>query len=292
MKLSEWTEEKLLTLLSQNFKENRNIEFKEMLPNNKDDKGKFRLAKSVAAFANTWGGQIIFGVKDDVNLPPQERIVGVPGLDFRENFGNYPSKLEPSFDKWIVQNPAIELKTGKAVYVVEIQRSIKGPHGVLENGFFLFCKRTEKGVQAMTVQDIRDRVLRSESVISGLCAFKNELNTIKLIASNLMKSSILVPFDTNYFSKFPVVFSAEEILRRDFGLIGKKASLISKLKMYTQKSNELLNYLSGKSIRGLRASAQSELFILEHDLNVWCKSIIEMSDELNSFLEDILKQIS
>jgi hypothetical protein len=58
----------------------------------------------VAAFANSTGGFLVLGVKDDKGLPAADRIVGLPATyDFPEHFGNYPSACEPSVE-WAFKN--------------------------------------------------------------------------------------------------------------------------------------------------------------------------------------------
>jgi predicted HTH transcriptional regulator len=44
------------------------FDFKAMLPHSKDTEGKGRLRRDVAAFANSNGGFLVFGVKDNKGL--------------------------------------------------------------------------------------------------------------------------------------------------------------------------------------------------------------------------------
>ena len=76
--LGEWTVESVRRLLELGAHEGDRFELKEALPHSKDEAGKDRLRKTCAAFANSFGGFIIFGVKDQRDLPaivfPVERL--------------------------------------------------------------------------------------------------------------------------------------------------------------------------------------------------------------------------
>ena len=66
--LEDWTLESLTSLVERGF-ESESFDLKERLPHPASDKGKRRLRKEVAAFANSAGGFLIFGVADDRALP-------------------------------------------------------------------------------------------------------------------------------------------------------------------------------------------------------------------------------
>ncbi|MGO8949899.1 MAG: helix-turn-helix domain-containing protein [Ktedonobacterales bacterium] len=97
------------------------------------------------AFANSSGGFLVFGVKDASAGPTEQRLVGLPvGLDFTEQFGNYPNACEPSV-QWTFKNPPIQLASGNVVHVVYVPRSWNAPHSLeLERGGRRFPKRTQK----------------------------------------------------------------------------------------------------------------------------------------------------
>ena len=78
--LSEWTVDNVRSLLMQGVFESDRFDFKERLPDPKDADGKLRLRKTCAAFANSAGGFLVFGVKDDRGLHADERLVGVEAV--------------------------------------------------------------------------------------------------------------------------------------------------------------------------------------------------------------------
>jgi hypothetical protein len=154
--LSEWTIDAITTLLVQGYRETEVFDFKEMLPDTRNRTAKRDLDTDCAAFANAGGGFLIFGVADDSSKKPVDRVVGIdPATDFPEHFGAYARRCEPSV-KWRFRNPALRLPSGRVVHVVEIPRSWEAPHAVKdENGGLLFPKRTNKGTELMSYNEIR-----------------------------------------------------------------------------------------------------------------------------------------
>ena len=64
--LDGWTLDLVRRLVEHRVFESDCLDLKEMLPASKDDEGKRRLRRTVAAFANSVGGFLVFGVKDEV----------------------------------------------------------------------------------------------------------------------------------------------------------------------------------------------------------------------------------
>lgn len=53
------------------------------------------------------------------------------------------------------KNPPIVLTTGRLVHVVYIPPSFLAPHAVETDGGFVFPKRTNKGTELMSIEEIR-----------------------------------------------------------------------------------------------------------------------------------------
>jgi predicted HTH transcriptional regulator len=63
-RLQDWTIRHVEQLVQRGVHENDQFDLKEMLPHPADNAGKMRLKKTCAAFANSAGGYLIFGVAD------------------------------------------------------------------------------------------------------------------------------------------------------------------------------------------------------------------------------------
>ena len=159
--LDDWTLSAILAIIEQGVFENDVFDFKEKLPNSRDICGKERLFKTCCAFANSRGGFLIFGVSDKKGLPPNARLIGLdPHEDFPEHFGAFPSKAEPSV-QWTFRNPPIEYGE-RVLHVVHLFASRTKPHAYIENGKWLFSKRTSKGNEEMSYEEVRSAFVDSE----------------------------------------------------------------------------------------------------------------------------------
>jgi len=177
--LDGWTLDVLHALVEQGVFETDRFDFKEMLPHTKDDDGKRRLRKDSAAFANSAGGFFVFGIKNDKGLPAADRLVGLRATgDFPEQFGNYPSTCEPSVE-WTFKNPAIPLLNGNVVHVVHVPSSPRRPHGILDDGRWWFCKRTNKGTETMSHAELRAAFSATREKVAKLHAIIAELQYLR-----------------------------------------------------------------------------------------------------------------
>ena len=154
--LQEWTFERLKHLLENRYLEPESFDYKSRLPNPKDGEGKKRLRDACAAFANSSGGFLVFGIEDDKQLPAEQRLVGIPDtIDFPAQFGSFPAQCNPSV-RWDFLNPPPRLANGNVIQVVWFPTSWNRPHSVgrPEEGF-RFPKRTNKGTEYMSFEEVR-----------------------------------------------------------------------------------------------------------------------------------------
>jgi hypothetical protein len=185
--LNEWTLDSLKYLLNNRYLEPESFDYKSRLPDSRDEDGKKRLRDACAAFANSSGGFLVFGVADDARLPADHRLVGLPiSLDFPVHFGNYPSQCNPTV-RWEFKNPPIRLSTGNLVHVVWFRKSWNAPHsaGKSEEGL-LFPKRTNKGTEYMSYEEVRMTFLGYYEKRLKLQLLQAELQNILADASALM----------------------------------------------------------------------------------------------------------
>jgi hypothetical protein len=154
--LENWSKESLLDLLGKHYFEPETFDYKETFPHKGDDRGKQRLRKAICAFANSSGGFLVFGVKDDATLAALDRLVGFdPKDDFPQHFGTYAAECRPTVT-WDYKKPAIVLDDGNLIHVVEIPRSWRAPHavGTPAEGL-IFTKRTNAGDESMSYEEVR-----------------------------------------------------------------------------------------------------------------------------------------
>lgn len=154
--LAEWDIGVIETLLKHGYYESEWFDFKERLPDSRDVPGKDRLATVCAAFANSAGGFLVFGVTDSRDRSVAERLVGVPlTVDLPEHFGVYAQKPQPGV-WWSFKNPPLALDSTHFIHVVHIPHSWAAPHAIIYgDGRMTFPKRTSKGVEYMNIEEVR-----------------------------------------------------------------------------------------------------------------------------------------
>jgi hypothetical protein len=184
--LEAWTLEVVRSLVEQGAFETDRFDFKEMLPHPKDEDGKRRLRRDVAAFANSKGGFLVVGVKNDKGLPVDERLVGVPSThDFPEQFGNYPSACEPSVEWTFKNNPPIAMPGDRVIHVVHIATNSRRPHGLFEDGRWWFCKRTNKGTESLSYDELRALYIDLDQRRANASLVRSRIGQIRILADRM-----------------------------------------------------------------------------------------------------------
>ncbi|MCP4371288.1 MAG: hypothetical protein GY797_24705 [Deltaproteobacteria bacterium] len=241
--LSEWSIDAVIGILMTGVFETDTFDFKEKLPDSRDNKAKIRLRKTCCAFANSDGGFIIFGVVDDKSKTPAERLIGLDStFDFPEHFGYYPRDCSPSI-YWSFRNPPISLDNGKVLHIVHLPKSWKVPHAVgnPDEGW-QFLKRTNKGNEGMSIEEVRLmflgyyekrlklQLLRAELVMLGETADTAYISDEKARA----KAFIPVTFDTHVI---------ESVISDTYTIIADRTELLKALTKIRRQANFANNRL-------------------------------------------------
>ncbi|MBS4045764.1 MAG: ATP-binding protein [Alphaproteobacteria bacterium] len=107
------------------------IEYKSSIPNTKS------IAKSISAFANTYGGWLFYGIKEAANKDrTAELFPGIPSDDIATEEMKIRQAISacvsppPYFEMHIVRGPNIEigLDERRAIIVIRVQKSYTAPH--------------------------------------------------------------------------------------------------------------------------------------------------------------------
>jgi predicted HTH transcriptional regulator len=135
MNPEKWTTNQLKSELKKvSTNENNIFEFKKMLPNKKDIKGKNRLRCEFCSFANCHNGYIFFGINDN------KSAVGLSeDKEFEPKLSQIVTKnIFPPTIKWGVCN-ILPLKNKKYIYIIKVEESLyyEKPHFSHENEFGL-----------------------------------------------------------------------------------------------------------------------------------------------------------
>lgn len=198
--------------------ESKTIEFKLELPGSADADKKEFLA-DFTSFANTMGGDLIYGVRAPSGVA--EEVVGLNGdLDAETNRleNILRTGVQPRVTGYAVK--PIPLANGKKALVFRVPRSWALPHRVTVQGHDKFYGRHSSGKYALDVPELRSLFLLSESTADRIRNFRAE--RVSLILSGQTPVPLgagpkmvlhVVPF--NAFSGGPT-FSVSKIYDQNF----------------------------------------------------------------------------
>ena len=167
----------LMGLISNGVPEGAQLEYKEALPGN-DDESKKEFLRDVSAMANTAGGDIIYGVREERpgDDAPAAEIVAITGEDidsrklWMENL--IRDGIEPRLTG--VGIHVVPADGAGSVFIVRVPRSWNGPHVVNFRKHWRFYARNSAGNYQMNVSQVREAFVLRESLGDKLEAFRNE----------------------------------------------------------------------------------------------------------------------
>jgi len=287
-KLSEWNVNTIVNLLENRILEDDSFDFKESLPDSRDQKQKDGLKKDCAAFANSFGGFLVFGIKDDKKLLPDERIVGIASnQDFARLFGEYPRACQPSVS-WNFLQPPIKLLNGNLIHVVFVPQSLKSPHAVetqagnVDTSYF-YLKRTNKGNECMTVDEIR---LMHAQYYERTTKVRALLFEIEHIRTSILQSYVADELSRESYTPHTIDLTIISIAIFDIFLILAEidtelpAKLVY-LKMKINNFNSMRTHLLQKLSLALEAIAEQILVYNEKSKSMSFE-ILELCKELST----------
>ena len=147
------------------------LEYKETIAHASRDEKK-ELLRDISSFANTAGGDILFGVREDKGKPVE--IIGVPMED--------PDKVTSQLDEIIRDGleprlsghriHPIALGSGRHVILVRIPRSYAGPHRVRFQSTPQFWARRTNGKYYLDINELRNAFLLSETAAERIRGFR------------------------------------------------------------------------------------------------------------------------
>jgi hypothetical protein len=168
-------EKKDIDLLIENkIQEGLTIDYKEAFPDLKDSKQKLSFLKDICSFANSHGGQIIYGIKELQGIPISVTNILLDNFDnLNLQFQNIIRMgIEPRFSGITLQ--LISYSNDVSLLLINIQPSWNVPHRVSFEGHNKFYGRTSGGNYELAITEIRKKFVMMNIISDKIHIFRKQ----------------------------------------------------------------------------------------------------------------------
>ncbi len=177
----EWTEEDMFAIIhNEAYKENEFIDYKEnfapleCLDKMQKKKKQDEFRHDICSFANSNGGFLLFGIKEEAGVPVNISGISIDNIDkFELDRRNELSGILP-----IVPNVAFSfvlLKNDNYIVIIKVSRGLHRPYINLENeGVFKFFVRHGNRKRAMSYMEIQSYFLQSGMLSDEIKKFRKD----------------------------------------------------------------------------------------------------------------------
>lgn len=169
--LSAITEADLRRLIDEKVPESKQIEYKRELPEG-GDKGTVNFLRAVTAFANTHGGELIYGIHAIDGIPVELIPLTMPSGD--QALQRFESLCRDGAQPRLtgVQYKFVPLERGGSALVVRIPKSWSAPHRVSAGNHAHFYGRNSAGAYQLDVAELRQAFALSDTVVERIRSFR------------------------------------------------------------------------------------------------------------------------
>lgn len=162
----------LQALIDNRVPESKQLDYKRALPDG-SDAGKVKFLKEVTAFANTQGGDLIYGIGENEGIAHELCALEMVSQDqTRQRLESLcAAGVEPRLTG-LVQYQFVSLAAGGDALVVRVAKSWNVPHRVTTGGHAHFYGRNASGCYQLDVGELRQAFNLSQSIAERIRAFR------------------------------------------------------------------------------------------------------------------------
>lgn len=168
-------EDNLITLIENETLEGKTLDYKESFSGNSDADKKEFLA-DISSFANSGGGDIIYGIREQKGIPMELVGLDISKEDIDKKILWVDDLVRQGIKPRIsgIKPKAIELKNGKYAIIIRIPKSWRSPHCVTLKDSFKFYARSSNGKYQLDVEELRSAFNFTETIERKIKEFKEE----------------------------------------------------------------------------------------------------------------------
>lgn len=174
--LDQITEAHLQSLVTDSVAEDRQLEYKLMLPT-KDRLDRIEFLKDISALGNTIGGDIIYGVnegKDSSGNTVAVSVDGIPGTDSDKVTRGLEDIMRNGIKPRLigVRIRPVPLSDGNTVFIIRVPASWNAPHVIDYQKHWRFYHRGSAASYPMDVTELRNAMTSSDTLRQRLEEFR------------------------------------------------------------------------------------------------------------------------
>lgn len=212
--------EDLKQLVDNNVLERKTLEYKSQLPSDSDSDKKEFLG-DVSSFANTIGGDIIYGIIDNGGKLGAD--IGFILNDSDKEIARLENMIRDGISPRLnVEIQVVGAEIDKKALIIRIKPSLEGPHRVVFRGSDKFYKRNSNGKYQMDVVELRSAFLQTSNLVDQIKKFRRTRifdikaadTPIPLVINESFSAVHILPFSA--FSN-PIIIDSKTLLALSTG---------------------------------------------------------------------------
>jgi hypothetical protein len=274
--LNDWTLAVIEALCAASYSESDRHDFKMALPDPKN------MTKVACAFANTFGGFVVLGVRE--NAQHQFEPIGIDADG--EIYGKFHDKIRAVPEIAVSYPRRIDIPaSGKVLYVFEVLESMRRPHLPAPADERFFWKRVGSSCRQMTLEEVRQQMLTLEEKREKLGLLLIDLShKLRAVEEHSQVPDGSYNGDIFTFDLIDrVVIESYSLLRDDLNTIGVLDTLKKRLSLLNAQKQMLLHFMALSYAQEAKTSVANSYRQLARDALPAVTTIVEQIER--SFAE-------
>lgn len=166
----------ILNLKQNQVSEGLTLDYKRDFPDLNDDNSKLSLLKDICAFANTHGGQIIYGIDEEKGVPKELKGIELNDPDeLKLRLSNIiKTGFEPRLGGISIESISYNGINNKYFFIIKVSASWNAPHWIEFKNHHKFYGRASVNNYELSIVEIRDKINMLNACKDKILKFREE----------------------------------------------------------------------------------------------------------------------